>query len=65
MIELLACGGVTPQNLSAYFKNGANAFAVGSSIFRREWLTAGKFSAIQKKIEAYVNVLRSVGKGKI
>ena len=41
-IELLACGGVTPKNMKDYFKNGASAVAVGSSVFRKEWISSGK-----------------------
>lgn len=56
-IELLACGGVTPGNLPAYFRNGASAVAVGSSVFRKDWLAARKFSLIRNKIRAYLKAL--------
>ena len=56
-IELLACGGVTPQNLPAYFKNGVSAVAVGSSIFRKEWLSTKKFHLIRNRIQAYLKPL--------
>jgi 2-dehydro-3-deoxyphosphogluconate aldolase/(4S)-4-hydroxy-2-oxoglutarate aldolase len=56
-IELLACGGVTPQNLPAYFKNGASAAAVGASVFRRDWLARRKFRLIRNKIRAYLKAL--------
>ena len=56
-IELLACGGVTPQNLPVYFKNGASAAAVGSSVFRKEWLAAKKSHLIRNKLQAYLNAL--------
>ena len=55
-IDLLACGGVTPDNMKDYFKNGASAFAVGSSVFRKEWLTAGKFSLISERLRIYLEV---------
>ena len=35
-IELLACAGVTPQNMSEYFSCGASAVAFGSSVFKKE-----------------------------
>lgn len=56
-IELLACGGVTPENLPAYFKNGASAIAVGSSVFRKEWLAEKKFRLIRNRIQAYLQAL--------
>jgi 2-dehydro-3-deoxyphosphogluconate aldolase/(4S)-4-hydroxy-2-oxoglutarate aldolase len=56
-IELLACGGVTPENLPAYLKNGASAVAVGSSVFRRDWLVQRKFHLIRNKIRAYLKAL--------
>ena len=56
-IELLACGEVTPENTKVYFKNGASAIAVGSSVFRKEWLAAKKFQLIRNKIQAYLKAL--------
>jgi len=56
-IELLACGGVTPENIGEYFKCGANAAAIGSGTLRRDWLRAKKFSLIRKKIQAYLEKL--------
>lgn len=54
-IELLACAGVTPENIKAYFKNGASAIAVGSSVFRKEWISAKKFHLIRRRIQVYMN----------
>ncbi len=56
-IELLACGGVTPENLPDYFRNGASAVAVGSHIFRKDWLAAKKFPQVRNKIRAYLKAL--------
>jgi 2-dehydro-3-deoxyphosphogluconate aldolase/(4S)-4-hydroxy-2-oxoglutarate aldolase len=58
-IELLACGGVTPQNAEAYFRNGAGAIAVGSSVFRREWIEQQKFHLIRQKIRSFLKALPS------
>ncbi len=58
-IELLACGGVTPQNTKTYFQNGAGAIAVGSSIFRREWIEHRKFRLIRRKIQSFLKALPS------
>jgi len=56
-VELLACGGVTPKNLPTYFRNGASAVAVGSSVFRKDWLAAKEFHLIRNRIQAYLKAL--------
>lgn len=56
-IELLACGGVTPENMPDYFKCGASAVAIGSSIFRRDWIAGRKHSRIRLKLRAYLQKL--------
>lgn len=52
-IELLACGGVTPENLKDYFTNGASAAAFGASVFKKEWLDAKDFASIARAIGAF------------
>ena len=58
-IELLACAGVTPENMKDYFVNGASAIAVGGSVFRKDWIAAGKFHLIRRKLLAYLKALPS------
>ena len=53
-IELLACGGVTPQNVRTFFSSGASAVAFGASVFRKEWLSNGDFVKIEDSIKALV-----------
>lgn len=53
-IEILACGGVTPENIREYFACGASAVAFGSSVFREEWLKARDFESIGRSIEDLV-----------
>ena len=53
-IPLMACGGVTPQNIKAYFENGASAVAFGGSVFKKEWLQKMEFSEIEKLIKGYL-----------
>jgi 2-dehydro-3-deoxyphosphogluconate aldolase/(4S)-4-hydroxy-2-oxoglutarate aldolase len=53
-IELLACGGITPQNLEGYFRNGASAVSIGSSVFRKEWLKERDFASISACISQYL-----------
>jgi 2-dehydro-3-deoxyphosphogluconate aldolase/(4S)-4-hydroxy-2-oxoglutarate aldolase len=49
-IKLLACGGVTPQNMQDYFNCGADAISFGASVFKPQWLAAKNFGAIKKSI---------------
>ncbi|MFH0913419.1 MAG: bifunctional 4-hydroxy-2-oxoglutarate aldolase/2-dehydro-3-deoxy-phosphogluconate aldolase [Candidatus Omnitrophota bacterium] len=56
-IELLACAGVTPQNLREYFASGANAVAFGASVFKKEWLKKKDYSSISRAIKAYLKQL--------
>jgi 2-dehydro-3-deoxyphosphogluconate aldolase/(4S)-4-hydroxy-2-oxoglutarate aldolase len=57
-IELLACGGVNAENMSAYFASGASAVAFGGSIFRSDWLAAGEFGRIQSAMRTLVDACR-------
>ena len=54
-IELLACGGVTPENMGDYFANGASAITFGASVFRKEWLSKKDFASIGKRVGEYVD----------
>lgn len=62
-IGLLACSGVTPENLGDYFANGAAAVAFGASVFRKEWIAKKDFSSIQnaikKLVAAYAQIERN------
>ena len=51
-IKLLACGGVTAENVSSFFSSGASAVAFGGSIFKKEWLKAGEFNKISSAIKS-------------
>ncbi|MDD5246899.1 MAG: bifunctional 4-hydroxy-2-oxoglutarate aldolase/2-dehydro-3-deoxy-phosphogluconate aldolase [Candidatus Omnitrophica bacterium] len=53
-LELLACAGVTPQNLRAYFANGAAAVSFGASVFKKELLSQKDFSGINEAIKKYI-----------
>lgn len=56
-IELLACGGVTPENIRSFFSCGASAVAFGAGIFKPEWLANREFSRIEQEIKTLVRVL--------
>lgn len=53
-IELLACGGVTAENMSEYFSSGASAIAFGASVFKKDWLTKKDFKSIEESIKKFL-----------
>lgn len=53
-IEMLACGGITPDNLKAYILSGASAISFGASVFRKDWLLNKDFKSIKQSITAYL-----------
>ena len=53
-IKLLACGGVTAQNMKQYFDCGADAVAFGASVFKKEWLAKGDFASIGTAVKQYI-----------
>ncbi|MFH0791199.1 MAG: bifunctional 4-hydroxy-2-oxoglutarate aldolase/2-dehydro-3-deoxy-phosphogluconate aldolase [Candidatus Omnitrophota bacterium] len=61
-IELLACGGVTPENMAAYFLNGASAVSFGASVFKKEWLIEKDFVSIGKYIKVYLQAFSCIQK---
>ena len=56
-IELLACAGVTAQNMREYFANGASAVTFGASVFKKEWLQNKDYQSIIRAIKAYLEKL--------
>ncbi len=57
-IELLACAGVTPQNMSEYFQNGASAVSFGASVFKKEWLAKKDYQSIGQSIREFTRGFR-------
>ncbi|MBF0522553.1 MAG: bifunctional 4-hydroxy-2-oxoglutarate aldolase/2-dehydro-3-deoxy-phosphogluconate aldolase [Candidatus Omnitrophica bacterium] len=53
-IKLLACGGVTAQNMKSYFAHGADAVSFGASVFKKEWLAKKDFSSIGLSIKEFL-----------
>ncbi len=45
-IKILACGGVTPENISEYTKSGVDGIAIGTHLFNKEWIIQKQFSKI-------------------
>jgi 2-dehydro-3-deoxyphosphogluconate aldolase/(4S)-4-hydroxy-2-oxoglutarate aldolase len=58
-IELLACGGVTPENIGSYFANGTSAVAFGASIFKKELIVRKDFAAISSAITKLIAAIPS------
>ena len=56
-IKLLACAGVTPENLKAYFENGASAASFGASVFREKWLKEKDFDSIGSEIKKFTRLI--------
>ena len=52
-IKLLACGGVTPENMKQYFECGASAVAFGASVFKKEWLDKGDFASVGAAVKRF------------
>jgi 2-dehydro-3-deoxyphosphogluconate aldolase/(4S)-4-hydroxy-2-oxoglutarate aldolase len=57
-MELLACGGVTPDNIGEYFRCGASAAAFGASVFRKEWLAVKDFVKIGNVVKEFVDKVK-------
>jgi len=57
-IELLACAGVTPQNMREYFACGASAIAFGASVFKKDRLQKKDYASITSAIKAYLVPLK-------
>lgn len=56
-IQLMACGGVNPENVKEYFSCGASAIAFGGGVFKQELLDKKNYSAIGDSIKAILDNL--------
>ena len=57
-IKLLACGGVTPENMNEYFSCGADAISFGTSVFKREWIAGKDFKSVGEAVKRYISVFK-------
>ena len=57
-VQLLACSGVTPENLKDYFSCGASAVSFGASVFRKEWFANKDFESVGNIIKRYIEAFR-------
>ena len=53
-IKLMAVGGVNPINIKDYLGAGADAVALGGSIFSTQRMANRRFEEIQKDIEEFM-----------
>lgn len=56
-IKLLACGGVTADNIGEFFSCGANAASFGGSVFKKAWLASGDFQSIRDAVKRLVQAV--------
>lgn len=61
-IEILACGGVSAENMADFFAAGASAVAFGGSVLRPEWLAARDFESIGAEVGRLVRAYRALGR---
>jgi 2-dehydro-3-deoxyphosphogluconate aldolase/(4S)-4-hydroxy-2-oxoglutarate aldolase len=59
-VKLLACSGVTPENLPAYHSCGADGYAIGGSAFKKEWLEKGEYGLITQALKDYLNAYTEI-----
>ena len=61
-IELLACSGVTAENMKDYFAAGASAVTFGASVFRKDWLATKDFKAIGQSVKRFITALGEIAR---
>ncbi len=59
-IQILACGGVRPDNIKEFFACGASAVTFGASVFKKEWLETGQFSQIEERITGLLTAIKQI-----
>ena len=57
-IGLMAVGGVTKDNVAEYFACGAQAVAVGESVFNKKQISCGNFGAIGNTLENLITAVK-------
>jgi len=58
-VKLMAVGGVNPGNIKAYLRAGADAVALGGSIFSKKRMENRSFIEIQRDIEEFMFEVKS------
>ena len=57
-IPFLAVGGVDENNIKDYLNIGISGFGIGSSIVKKDLISAGKFNEITELAKKYVNAIK-------
>ena len=58
-IPLLACGGVSTENVADYFKSGVNLVAFGGSIFKPALMQANDWETIGKNLSIFTESVKA------
>lgn len=58
-IPLLACGGVSTENVADYFKSGVSLVAFGASIFKPARMQANDWETIGKDLSIFIESVKS------
>ncbi len=62
-IPIAAVGGVTPENLAAFYRAGARAFGISSGIFEKDAVDTGDFNRILARAKLYADLFRGAKDG--
>jgi 2-dehydro-3-deoxyphosphogluconate aldolase/(4S)-4-hydroxy-2-oxoglutarate aldolase len=57
-IKLMPTGGVSAERVADYLRAGAAAVGAGSELFKKEWMKARDFSAIEAAARAYLKAVK-------
>ncbi|MDR4506783.1 MAG: bifunctional 4-hydroxy-2-oxoglutarate aldolase/2-dehydro-3-deoxy-phosphogluconate aldolase [Candidatus Brocadiaceae bacterium] len=57
-VKLMACGGVTAENIDQYFINRADAVSFGASVFQKELLEKGDYKRIEETVTEIIGNYR-------
>lgn len=59
-IPMLAVGGITRENIEAFYKAGAKGFGISSSIADRYCIDEGNYAAIERKAKEFVDIIKKL-----
>ncbi|MFA6341557.1 MAG: bifunctional 4-hydroxy-2-oxoglutarate aldolase/2-dehydro-3-deoxy-phosphogluconate aldolase [Fibrobacteraceae bacterium] len=57
-VPLLACGGVSENNVQDYLEAGANLVAFGGSIFKPLWMREHQWNLIEEKLKIFLAAVK-------
>ncbi|MGE0931630.1 bifunctional 4-hydroxy-2-oxoglutarate aldolase/2-dehydro-3-deoxy-phosphogluconate aldolase [Peijinzhouia sedimentorum] len=61
-VKFMPTGGVEPtiENLKAWFRSGVSCVGMGSSLFRKDVLAAGKFELLQEQLKEVLAIIITI-----